>query len=141
MFIFTPHGFGSLKSFLEPSTEPRRSRCPAASLALSPCSNSILLIMKQNKREAASIEQAIDAKIKEEANKTQLEREQFKASSRCFIFPTLRYRCKEKAQITEINIQSDRSQVSFPALYQRCYILLMYGGFFCLVWVFLSRSS
>lgn len=42
-----------------------------------------------NKRKAGSIEQAIDAKIKDEANKTQLEREQFKASSRCFLFPTL----------------------------------------------------
>lgn len=92
-FIFAPHGYGSLKSFSELSAERGRSGHPAAGLALSlsaePCSDWVPLIMKRNKGEAASIEHAIDAKIKAEANKTELEREQFKESSRCFFFPYL----------------------------------------------------
>lgn len=82
MFIFTPHGFGSHKGSLSPLQSPGGAGAQLLvllSLSAEPSSDWMLLIMKQNKRDAASIEQAIDAKIKEEANKTQLEREQFKA--------------------------------------------------------------
>lgn len=143
-FIFAPHGYGSLKSFSELSAERGRSGHPAAGLPLSlsaePCSDWVPLIMKRNKGAAASIEHAIDAKIKAEANKTELEREQFKESSRCFFFfPTLWCRCRMKPQVTDVNIQPDTSQdftssVLIPGLCQNSYIPHMF------VWVFFFPS-
>lgn len=135
MFIFSPHGYRSLKSFSELSMEPRRSRHWAAGAALplstEPCSNRAPLMMKQNKREAASIKHKANAKIKAELSKTQLERVQFKESSRCFFFFFFSYlvvfRCWVKPQVTRVSIQTDRSQnftssVLIPGFSQSYYI-------------------
>lgn len=133
MFIFMPHGYGSLKSFPELSTEPRtprRSRHPAAGLALplsaEPCRTGYRWLRNETKR--GSFHWTWNwCKDQSRREKNTTWKNTVQGIKQIFFPPTLWFRCRVKPQVIEVNIQPDRSQnftssVLISGLCQNSYI-------------------